>query len=187
MVNTLDYNQCEQEQCNNCYEFIENDKKLCHQHCSNQNYDIILKRKCKYCDLEDKSIYVCKECQNMQNKTEWMVIKFLRKNITTSFMYNSNKMLQNCSLRRPDVYFELNKHCVIVEIDEHQHRRYTESCECARINDIVNGIGGKSVIFIRFNPDQIKNNNNTIDIDITLRLQILIKVIKNELMNLLLK
>jgi len=27
-------------------------------------------------------------------------------------------MLQGCSKKRPDIYFELNSHCLIVEIDE---------------------------------------------------------------------
>ena len=182
MVDTLKYNQCDVKECTNCYEFIEDNKRLCSQHCTNTNYEIILKRKCKYCDIEEKSIYVCKECQNTQNKTEWMVIRYLRKNITTPFIYNSNKMLQNCTLKRPDVYFELTKHCVIVEVDEYQHRYYNDNCECARLNELVNGIGGKSVIFIRFNPDQIKNNNQQINIDLTTKLQKLVEVIKFELM-----
>jgi hypothetical protein len=180
MVHTLEYNQCQFDNCTQPYEFVEDDKRLCSQH-SSQNYDIILKRKCKYCDLEEKSIYVCKECQNTQNKTEWMVIRYLRKNITTPFLYNSNQMLQ-CSLRRPDVYFELEQHCVIVEVDENQHQRYPQACECARINDIVNGIGGKSVIFIRFNPDSIKNKDKKVDIDLTTKLEKLVNVIKDELM-----
>jgi very-short-patch-repair endonuclease len=73
------------------------------------------------------------------------------------------------------IYFELNKHCVIVEIDEHQHNTYGESCECARINEIVNGIGGKSVIIIRYNPDQIKNNNKIINIKQVARINLLVK------------
>lgn len=74
-----------------------------------------------------------------------MVVRYIRKNINTKFEYNTSKILQGCSKKRPDVFFELDKHCVIVEIDEDQHKNYIESCECARINEIVNGIGGKSV------------------------------------------
>ena len=72
-------------------------------------------------------------------------------------------MLQNCSKKRPDIFFDIPlSHCVICEIDESQHNTYRDSCECARINEIVTGIGGKSVIIIRFNPDTIKNKNNKI-------------------------
>lgn len=58
-------------------------------------------------------------------------------------------MLNECSKKRPDIFFELAKYCIIVEIDENQHNSYTETCECARINDIVNGIGGKSIVIIK--------------------------------------
>ena len=110
-----------------------------------------------------------------------MVVRYIRKNIDTRFEYNSSKMLQGCSKKRPDVFFELDKHCVIVEIDENQHKTYDDVCECARINEIVSGIGGKSVIIIRFNPDKIKNLNKEIKIDWSVRLAKLIEVIKCEL------
>jgi hypothetical protein len=94
-------------------------------------------------------------------------------------------MLQGCSKKRPDIYFELLKHCLIVEIDEYQHNTYEDICECARINEIVNGIGGKSIIFIRYNPDKIKNNDNDNDKEINIknsdRLDLLVRIIKEEL------
>jgi hypothetical protein len=90
-------------------------------------------------------------------------------------------MLQGCSKKRPDIYFDLDKHCVIVEIDENQHNTYGESCECARINEIVNGIGGKSVIIIRYNPDVVKNKNKIITIKQSDRIDFLVKTIKEEL------
>ena len=90
-------------------------------------------------------------------------------------------MLQGCSKKRPDIYFELNTHCVIVEIDEHQHNSYEDSCECARINEIVNGIGGKTVIIIRYNPDIVKNKGKQINISQCERINLLVKTIKDEL------
>jgi hypothetical protein len=90
-------------------------------------------------------------------------------------------MLEGCSKRRPDCYFELLKHCLIVEIDEHQHKSYKDICECARISEIVGSIGGKSIIFIRFNPDNIKNKNKKIKITLKERLDNLVKIIKEEL------
>jgi len=90
-------------------------------------------------------------------------------------------MLQGCSKKRPDVYFELPKHCLIVEVDEHQHNSYQDSCECARINEIVTGIGGKSVIIIRYNPDKIKNKEKVLNISNNDRLDLLVKTIKDEL------
>jgi hypothetical protein len=90
-------------------------------------------------------------------------------------------MLQGCSKKRPDIYFELDRHCVIVEVDEHQHNAYEDSCECSRINEIVNGIGGKSIIIIRYNPDIVRNKGIMLDIKQEDRIGLLVKSIKEEL------
>ena len=90
-------------------------------------------------------------------------------------------MLQGCSKKRPDIYFELDKHCVIVEIDEHQHNTYDDICECARLNEIINGIGGKSVIVIRYNPDIVKNKDNIIHFNQKDKISLLVKTIKKYL------
>lgn len=121
------------------------------------------------------------KCKKNSNKKEWMVIRYIKKHIKIPFKHNTSEMLQGCSKRRPDVYFESDKHCVVVEIDENQHKFYDDKCECARINEIVNGIGGKSVIFIRFNPDTVRNKNKKIDIALHTRLDLLINTIKLEL------
>ncbi len=70
---------------------------------------------------------------------------------------------------------------MIVEIDEHKHNTYEDSCECSRINEIVNGIGGKSVIIIRYNPDIIKNKGNKVNIQNSERIDLLVEKIKDEL------
>ena len=110
---------------------------------THDNDIIVVERLCKFCDIKEESKFVCKDCKKIQNKKEWAIVRYLRKVIDTKFDYNSSKMLQGYSKKRPDIYFELKKHCVIVEVDEHQHNTYGESCECARINEIVNGTGGK--------------------------------------------
>ena len=61
------------------------------------------------------------------------------------------------------------------------YNSYEDKCECSRINEIVNGIGGKSVIIIRYNPDKIINDNKEIIIEQINRLKKLIKIIKYEL------
>lgn len=147
----------------------------------NESVAAKIDQKCKYCDIEENSNFVCNECLQIQTKKEWMVVRHLRKNIETPFIHNSSSMLQGCCKRRPDAYFELLKHCIIVEIDENQHGSYEEVCECARINEIVNGIGGKSLILIRFNPDKIKNNKKEIKIALKDRLKCLVMILKREL------
>ncbi len=72
-------------------------------------------------------------------------------------------------------------HCVVVEIDENQHRGYQESCECARLSEIVGGIGGRGVTVIRFNPDATWHDNRLLTFSMAHRLDMLVAVLKDEL------
>ena len=167
------------------FNIIEKEYKTINEQFCNKHTPIdkvkTIKRLCKYCDILDNCKYTCYDCKKIQNKKEWSIVRYLRKNIHTKFIYNSNSMLQNCSKKRPDIYFELDKHCLIVEIDEKQHKTYDDKCECARINEIVNGIGGKPVIIIRYNPDTIKNKGKVINFKQEDKIKTLIDTIKKEL------
>ena len=90
-------------------------------------------------------------------------------------------MLNGCSKRRPDIFFELDKYCLIVEIDENEHKSYEDTCECARINEIVGSICGRSVIFIRFNPDKTYHKDIKLDFDYKMKYDMLVQTIKAEL------
>ena len=136
-------------------------------HCLDKNVEIVMKKLCKYCDIEENSKYICNECKKVMNKKGWSIVRYLLKTIDTLFEYDSSKMLQDVLKKRPDVYFELNTNCVIVEIDEHQHNTYEDSYECSRINEIVNKIGKKSVIIIRFNSDTTKHKGKTLKLKLT--------------------
>ena len=180
MINLVLENKCSILECNEEYNHSIENTKYCNTHIPEKSL-IIIKRLCKFCDIKEESKYICKDCKKIQNKKEWAIVRYLRKIIDTKFEYNSSKMLQGCSKKRPDIYFELLKFCIIVEIDEHQHMNYSDNCECARINEIVNGIGGKSVIIIRYNPDIVKNKNKVLDIKQIDRIYLLVKTIKDEL------
>lgn len=143
--------------------------------------EVALKRLCKYCDIKENSPFVCKDCTRVQNKKEWGVVRHIRRHVRAPFEYNSSKMLQGCSKKRPDVYFEQPGHCVIVEVDEHQHRSYEDSCECARLNEIVNGIGGRPVVVIRFNPDVTRHRGTPLPLTMGDKMDLLIDTIKEEL------
>jgi hypothetical protein len=183
LINLILENKCSILECNNEYSHIIDINKYCNTHIPLEDYEII-KRLCKYCDIKEEAKFICKDCNKIKNKKEWSIVRYLRKIIDTPFEYNSSKMLQGCSKKRPDIFFELNTHCVIVEIDENQHNTYEDNCECSRINEIVNGIGGKSVIIIRYNPDIIKNNEKEIIILQNDRIDLLVKTIKDELIKL---
>ena len=70
---------------------------------------------------------------------------------------------------------------VIVEVDENQHRSYEETCECARMSEIVGAIGGKSVVFIRYNPDVVRHNGKVRVVPAAERIDLLVEVVKQEL------
>ena len=110
-------------------------------------------------------------------------MQFLKKEIHTKAVSHDIVIKGGCSLKRPDILYESEtlKHFIIVEIDENEHKSYTESCECARINNIVNDIGGKSLIIIRYNYDKVKHKGKEIDINKERRLKILSDTIKEEI------
>ena len=70
---------------------------------------------------------------------------------------------------------------MIVEVDENQHRGYEESCECARISEIVGAIGGKAVVFIRYNPDNVRSNGSRVQVTAAERIDLLVATVKAEL------
>lgn len=56
--------------------------------------------------------------QKIRNKKEWVIIRYIKKNINVDFICDSNKMLNGRSKKRSDMYVELDKHCIVIEIDE---------------------------------------------------------------------
>ena len=181
MINLILENRCCFINCDNEYNYLIESNKYCSNHIPSEKYGLIVKRLCRYCDIKEDTSYICGDCKKNKNKKEWAIVRHLRKIIDTKFEYNSSKMFHGFSKKRPDIFFELITHCVIVEIDEHQHNTYKDTCECSRINEIVNGIGGKSIIIIRYNPDIVKNNEQIQNISQNIRIDLLVKIIKEEL------
>ena len=62
-----------------------------------------------------------------------------------------------CSRRRPDIFLDLGYQVLIVEVDENQHIDYDCSCENKRLMELSRDVGHRSIVFIRFNPDQYDN------------------------------
>jgi hypothetical protein len=157
MVNIVIEKKCCIEICVEEYTQEYNGSKYCDDHLPSDSHLEILKRICCFCYIREESTYVCKGCKETICKQENAIVRHLKKVIPFEFTHDSSEMLQGCSRARPDIYYEFKQHCVIVEVDEKQHRSYSDSCECSRINGIVNGIGGKPVIFIRYNPDIVRH------------------------------
>ena len=74
-----------------------------------------------------------------------------------------NKQINGgCSKRRPDIFIDMLTHCVIIEIDEEQHKNYDIICEIARLNELYTDLGDRPLILIRFNPDAYIKNGKKI-------------------------
>jgi hypothetical protein len=101
----------------------------------------------------------------------------------TQYIHDSSKLLECNSKKRPDLRILLDDRIIIIEIDEDQHKRYSDSCECARLNEIINSIDLKATTYIiRFNPDSyiLNSSNGSIrkNTDLKIRTKVLYDVIK---------
>ena len=63
-----------------------------------------------------------------------------------------------CINNRPDILINLNKHSIIIECDEDQHKYYEKDCDLSREHKMHEALD-RNVIFIRFNPDSYKDHN----------------------------
>lgn len=84
--------------------------------------------------------------------------KFLENNNIVIDNISFDKHLKACSKRRPDIFIECMTHCIVLELDEHQHIGY--SCENKRMCEIFEDVGYRHIVFIRLNPDSYTNKFN---------------------------
>ena len=75
----------------------------------------------------------------------------------------ANKKIEGgSSRRRPDVLIGCGEWCIIVEVDERQHRsysNYSNDINDQRVADLINDLQGLKLVLIRFNPDSYKDSN----------------------------
>jgi hypothetical protein len=172
------------ERCDKQYELVVETEagaqKVCLEHAPPE-YEAHLKRLCKYCDIREDVPFVCVSCRQRMHKKEHAVVRHLRRTIGVPLIYDESPGFE-CTRRRPDIRFETPTHDVIVEVDEHQHRGYDESCECARISEIVGAIGGKPVVFVRYNPDAVRFGGVVYIATAAERIDLLVETVRSELM-----
>jgi hypothetical protein len=76
-----------------------------------------------------------------------------------NFTWVTDKKVQDgCSRRRPDLLLDLGSHIIIIEVDENRHTDYDCSCEHKRLMQLSQDVGHRSIVFIRFNPDEYVKN-----------------------------
>lgn len=61
------------------------------------------------------------------------------------------KIVDGCSKKRPDIFIDCYTHCIILELDENQHTRYT--CENKRICALWEDVAYRPIVILRMNPD----------------------------------
>lgn len=155
--------------CQRVAEYYLDGLYLCQEHYGNFGKNI--KARCRICEADDSITDICKRCSKMPAKAEWGIVKYLRESFDYPFVHNKNTGI-DCTRARPDMVYSFPMHIIIVEIDENQHQG--NRCEDKRINEIVNGIGGRSVVIIRFNPDYYGGKQR----DMRSRLALLLETLK---------
>jgi hypothetical protein len=93
---------------------------------------------------------------------ERAVVEFVKTNFP-QYDWTTDKTIPNaCSKRRPDIFIDLGYQCIIIEIDENQHQLYDSTCENRRLMELSQDINHRPLVFIRFNPDDYKQNKTNI-------------------------
>lgn len=134
---------------------------------------------CKYCNNDASITHTCKDCKNSMQTKDLHVKHFLLKHCTIKTFVHDKTIDDGCSKRRPDLRWDLPTQVIIVEVDEHQHKSYSEICECARNSQIVGDVGGRPVRFIRYNPDTVRHAGEIKKVDALERLSYLLEVLED--------
>ena len=108
-------------------------------------------------------IQLCPDIQISRNyKTKEKDVTDRIINAFPNFTWVADKQIQDgCSKKRPDLLLDLGSHIIIIEIDEHKHSNYDCSCENKRLMELSQDVGHRSIVFIRFNPDDFIDENGT--------------------------
>ena len=75
-------------------------------------------------------------------------------------MRSDRRINGGCSRKRPDIFVDFFTHVLIVEVDEHQHKRnYDTSCEHRRQMELFEDAGNLPMVILRFNPHKYVNRS----------------------------
>jgi len=124
---------------------------------------------CEQFSQKDKYCWRCYYFHNPSKKPKRLkvkeeeVVNYLKQEFKDIEMITDKALIGDgiCLNNRPDVLIHLNKHSIIIEIDEEQHRYYNPICDEARINNIQEALN-RPIIIIRFNPDAYIENGKKV-------------------------
>ena len=130
-----------------------------HTTCVNEWCSTIVSKKydgyCMFCYI---NMFPNKPLSRNYKTKEYSVIEYIKLKFPDMDWIADKTISGGCSRRRPDLFLDLGYQVIIIEIDENQHIDYDCSCENKRLMELSQDLDHRSIIFIRFNPDDyIKN------------------------------
>ena len=126
--------------------------------------------------LDPKSIKIYEKTKEIKVRN-WLNANFY------GFVHDTPLFSHNCVCshrRRIDFRKLINNTMLCIEVDENQHRSYSEIDEDIRYDDLYMVFSGKW-IFIRFNPDSYIKNKKRINPPLNERFDILKKEIEHQI------
>jgi competence protein ComGC len=146
--------------------FEGDEKATCCKDCKQDGMIDIKNKKCKthMCDIQATKKYrgYCSRCffftfpdekltRNYKTK-ENTIVEHIKSKFPDYDWIQDRKVSDGCSLKRPDLYCDFGSHILIIEVDENSHKGY--NCEEKRMMELINDLGMRPTIFVRFNPDK---------------------------------
>ena len=126
------------------------------QHC--KSISIIGSRWKPYCFRCYCVLYPDADIPRRYKLKEHLVRDRLIEEFKDSITMRFDKIVEGgCSNRRPDISIDFGSHCLMIEIDEHQHMNY--DCEQWRMQELYEDIGFRKIVFLRFNPDRYQEGS----------------------------
>ena len=150
---------------------LGNKQKYCQEHVPDDSYVNIIEQRCISCELPNivDKYGKCQVCDPdtftrgrlaKQNEVE-QYLKVNASDLVTAYSCQVDKMVDRgiCGRERPDFLLDAGDRVIILEVDENQHKDRACECEQTRMVNIAQSHGGISTIFIRYNPDDFKDES----------------------------
>ena len=114
---------------------------------------------CLFCYI---NLFPDKPVSHNYKTKEYSVVEYVKSLFPDLDWIADKRVSGGCSKRRPDLLLDLGYQVLMIEVDENQHIDYDCSCDNKRMMELSQDVGHRSIIFIRFNPDDYEQNGTNI-------------------------
>jgi hypothetical protein len=136
-----------------------NGQTCCNEFCDTQVRRTKYEGYCLFCFM---NMFPDKPVSRNYKTKEYSVVEHIKSKYQ-ELTWVADKIVQGgCSRRRPDLLLDLGYQILMVEVDENQHTGYDCSCEHKRIMELSQDVSHRPIVFIRFNPDDYKNEGKNV-------------------------